>query len=98
MELMDLSYQVIIDHMKKIQAREIAQGEIIQAACKKLRKYKLEDLVATIDNLPTRKKVDKLEGKNNFLLQKANKFKTKLDRQKKQNYHSMNKQKLQRKY
>ena len=71
--------------MKRIRAREITQGEIIRAACKKLRKCKLEDLVATIDSLPTWKKVDKLEAKNNFLLVKENKLKNELDEQKGEN-------------
>ena len=53
--------------------------------CKKLRKCKPEELVAAIDNLPTRKKVDELEAKNSFMLEKANKLKGELDDQKKQN-------------
>ena len=82
-ELMEPSYQAVINHMKKIQAREIAQANIIQATCEKLVKCKPEDLVAAINNLPTREKVDELEAKNNFLLEMANKFKTKLDEHKK---------------
>ena len=38
-----------------------------------------------IDSLPTRKKLEKLEAKNSFLLKKANKLRGKVDEQKKQN-------------
>ena len=91
MESIEPSYQAVIDHMKKIRAREIVQGEIIRAACKKLGKCRPKDLVAAIHSLPTRKKVEELEAKNNFLLAKANKFKGKLDEQKKNNQSTLNK-------
>ena len=84
-ESIEPSYHAIIDHLKKIRAWEVAQADIIREACKKLGKYKLEELVAAIDNLPTQKKIDKLEEKNSFLLGKANKLKAELDDQKKQN-------------
>ena len=58
--------------MKKIQAQEITQSEIIRAVYKKLGKCRSDELVAMIDDLPTRKKVDELEAKTNFLLKKAN--------------------------
>ena len=80
---MEQSYQAIADNLKKIRVRENAQGEVIQATCKKLGKCRPEELVVAIDNLPTRKKVDELEVKNNFLLEKVNKLKAKLDEQKK---------------
>ena len=48
--------------------------------CKKLGKCRPEELEAGIDNLLTRKKVDELEAKNSFLLEKANKPKAELDR------------------
>ena len=51
MESMEPSYQAVIDHMKRIRAREIIQGEIIRATCKKLGKCKPKDLVAAIDRL-----------------------------------------------
>ena len=75
---------------KKIQAREIAQGDIIQAAYKKLGKCKPEDMVAAIDNRPSRKKIDKMEAKNNFLLEKMKKLREELDEQKKQNQETIN--------
>ena len=86
MESMEPSYD-----LKRIWAWEIIQGKIIQAACKKLNKCKPEDLVAAIDNLPTRKKVDELETKNNFLLVKANKLKNELDEQKAKHQTAINK-------
>ena len=82
MDLIEPSYGGIIKHMKKIRAQDIAQGEIIRAAYKKLGKCNPEDLIAAINSLPTRKKMDELEAKNDFLLTKANKLKNKLDEQK----------------
>ena len=64
MDSMEPSYRGVIEHMKKIRAREIAQRDIIQAACKKLKKYRPQDLIATNDSLATQKKVDELEVKN----------------------------------
>ena len=81
-ESIESSYHTIIDHIKKIRARELAQADIIREACKKLEKCNAEELVVAIDNLPTQKKIDKLEAKNNFLLGKANKLKGELDDQK----------------
>ena len=86
-----MSYQAIIDAMKKIQAREVAQLELIRAACKKLGKCRPEDLLAVIDSLPSQKKVEELEAKNNFLLVKANKLKNKLDEQKAETQITFNK-------
>ena len=78
-ELIEPSYHAIIDHVKKIWIQELAQADIIWEACKKLGKCKPEELVATIDNLPTQKKIDELEAKNSFLLGKTNKLKGELD-------------------
>ena len=91
MESMEPSYQAIIDHIKKIWAREIIQGEIIRATCKKLTKCKPEDLVVAIDSLPTWKKVGELEAKNNFLLMKANKLKNELNKEKVENQTAIDK-------
>ena len=44
-----------------------------------------------IDSLPTRKKVDELEAKKNFLLVKANKLKNELHKQKAENRTAMDK-------
>ena len=84
-EVMEVCYQAVIDTMKT-RARKVVQSELIRAACKKLRKYRLEELLIAIDGLPSRKKMEELEAKNNFLLIKAkmlqnglNEQKTKLD-------------------
>ena len=44
----------------------------------------MEELEAAISNLPTQKKVDELEAKNSFLLEKVNKLKAELKEQKKE--------------
>ena len=82
-ELIEPNYHTIIDNVKIIWARELAEANIIREACKELRNCKPEQLVAAINNLPTRKKINKLEAKNSFLLGKANKLKGEFDDQKK---------------
>ena len=81
----------IINNLKKIQAQEYAQKELIRALCKKLGKVKPEELEAAIDNLPTRKKVDELEARNSFLLKKANKLKVELNEEKKEHQEAIDK-------
>ena len=81
---MEQNYQAIANNLKDIRAREYTQRELIRALCKKLGKVKPDELEVTIDNLPTRKKVDELEAKNSFLLEKANKLKAELKEEKKE--------------
>ena len=72
------NYQSIASNLKEIRDREHAQGEHIRALCKKLRNIKPEELEVAIDGMPTQKKMDELEAKNNFLLEKANKLRADL--------------------
>ena len=51
----------------------------------------MEELEAAINNLPTQKKVDELEAKNNFLLEKVNKLKAELKEQKKEHQEAIDK-------
>ena len=51
---------------------------LIQALCKKLGNIKPKELEAAIDGMPTQKKMDELEAKNNFLLETANKLRADL--------------------
>ena len=78
LDLVERNYQTIANNLKDIRAQEYAQGALIRALCKKLGKAKPKELKAAIDSLPTQKKVDELEAKNSFLLEKADKLKAKL--------------------
>ena len=74
LDAMEWNYQTIANNLKDIRDQEHGQGELIQALCKKLKNVKPKGLEAAIDNLPTHKKMDELEAKNSFLLEKANKL------------------------
>ena len=67
---------------------EHAQGVLIRALCKKLGNIKSEELEAAIDGMPMQKKVDELEAKNAFLLEKANKLWTDL-RETREDHHKV---------
>ena len=76
----DRSYQVIAHTLKEIRERERehAQKALIRALCKKLGNIQPEGLLEAVDSLPTKKKVDELEAKTTFLLEKASKASTEL--------------------
>ena len=74
----DRNYQVIIHNLKEIRERERAIGYLIQALCKRLRNVQPEGLLEAVDSLPSQKKIDELEAKNDFLFEKANKLRTEL--------------------
>ena len=46
--------------------------------CKKVGNIKPEELEAAINGMPTQKRMDELEAKNNFLLEKVNKLRADL--------------------
>ena len=74
----DRNYQVIAHNLKEIREREHMQGNLIRVLCKKLGNVQPEGLVEAVDSLPTQKKIDELEAKNDFLLEKANKLRAEL--------------------
>ena len=53
LEEAELNYQSIANNLKEIWDRKHAQGELIQALCKKLGNIKPEELEAAIDDMPT---------------------------------------------
>ena len=74
----DRSYQVIAHNLKEIREREHAQEALIRALCKRLGNVQPEGLLEAVNSLPTQKKIDELEAKNDFLLEKANKLRAEL--------------------
>ena len=69
----DRSYQVIAHALKDIREKEHEREGLIQTLCKRLRNIQPEGLLEAVDDLPTQKKVDELEAKTAFLLEKASK-------------------------
>ena len=74
----DQNYEVIAHNLKEIREKEHAQGDLIQALYKRLGNIQPEGLLEAIDSLPTQKKIDELEAKNDFLLEKVNKLRAEL--------------------
>ena len=69
----DRSFQVIAHALKDIQEREREREGLIWALCRRLGNVQLEGLLEAVDDLPKQRKVDELEAKNAFLLEKASK-------------------------
>ena len=91
LDSMDQNYQTIAKNLKGIREQEHSQRELIRALCKKLGNIKPDGLEVAIDNLLTQKKVDKLEAKNSFLLEKMNKLRTDLKETRKDHHKAVNK-------
>ena len=64
---------------------------MIRALYKKLGNVQPEGLVEAVDSLPTQKKIDELEAKNDFLLEKANKLWAKLKETKEDHHKAIDK-------
>ena len=84
-------YQTITTSLQEIWQWEQKQGELIRALCKKLGKVRPKELEAAIDNLPSRKRMDELEAKNSFLLDKGNKLKVELKQERKDHLKAIDK-------
>ena len=69
----DRSFQVIAHALKDIREREREREDLIRALCRRLGNVQPEGLLEVVDDLPTQRKVDKLEAKTAFLLEKASK-------------------------
>ena len=74
----DRSYQIIAHTLKEIRGRKHKQETLIRALCKRLGNTQPERLLEAVDSLPMQKKVDELEAKTAFLLEKASKASAKL--------------------
>ena len=78
----DRSYQVIAHAMKEIRERECEQQGLIRALCVRLGNVQPDGLLEAVDDLPSQKKVDKLEAKNAFLHEKSKKISAELKEEK----------------
>ena len=91
LDAMELNYQAIANNLKDIRDREHGQGELIRAMCKKLENIKPDELEAAINNLPTQKRMDELEAKNSFLLEKTSKLRGDLKETRKDHHEAVDK-------
>ena len=82
LEGVDRSYQVIAHAMKEMWEREREQQGLIRALCARLRNVQPDGLLEAINDLPSQKKVDKLEAKNAFLHEKSKKISAELKEEK----------------
>ena len=73
---------MIAHAMKDIREREREQQGLIRALCARLGNVQPDGLLEAVDDLPSQKKVDELEAKNAFLLEKANKTGAELKKEK----------------
>ena len=64
--------------LKDIREREREREGLIRALCRRLGNVQSEGLLEAVDDLPTQKKMDELEAKIAFLLEKASKTSTEL--------------------
>ena len=69
----DRSFQVITHALKDIQEREREREGLIRALCRRLGNVQPEGLLEVVNDLPSQSKVNELEAKNAFLLEKASK-------------------------
>ena len=91
MNALKRNYQIIANACREIRAREREREALIQALCKRLGNVQPEELLEAVDDLPSQKKVDKLEAKNAFLYEKANKTGAELKEEKEEHKKALDK-------
>ena len=69
----DRSFQVITHALKDIRERQREWEGLIRALCRRLGNAQPKGLLEAVDDLPTQRKVDELEAKTAFFLEKASK-------------------------
>ena len=63
----------------------------MRALCTRLENVQLDGLLEAVDDLPSQKKVDKLEAKNAFLLEKSSKTSVELKEEKEEHKKTLDK-------
>ena len=82
---------MIAHAMKDIQEREPEQQSLIRALCARLGNVQPDGLLEAVDDLPSQKKMDELEAKDTFLLEKANKTSVELKEEKEEHKKALDK-------
>ena len=85
------SYQIIAHACKEIREREREWEALIRVLCRKLENVQPDGLLEAVNDRPSQKKVDELEAKNAFLLEKANKTGAKLKEEKEEHKKALDK-------
>ena len=85
------SYQIIATACREIRSREREREALIQDLCKRLGNIQPDGLLEAIDDLPLQRKVNKLEAKNAFLLEKANKTRAEVKEEKEEHWKALDK-------
>ena len=91
LDALERNYQTIANACREIWAREHEREALIQALCKRLGNVQPDELLETVDNLNSQKKVDELEAKNVFLHEKANKTGAELKEEKEEHKKALDK-------
>ena len=91
MDAPERNYQIIANACREVRAREREREALIQASCKQLGNVHPDELLEAVDDLPSQKKVDELEAKNAFLLEKANKTGAELKEEKEEHKKALDK-------
>ena len=76
------SYQTIAIACREIRTREREQKALIQEVCKRLGNVQPDELLEAIDHLPSLKRLEELEAKTAFLLEKSKKASEELRKEK----------------
>ena len=77
--------------LKEIRERKREQQGLIRALCRRLGNVQPDGLLEAVNDLPSQKKVDELEAKNAFLLEKSNKTSAELKEEKEEHKKALNK-------
>ena len=72
-DVVEQNYQTIAFACREIQAREREREALIQEMCQRLGNVQPDELVGTIEHLPSQKRMEELEAKVSFLQEKVKK-------------------------
>ena len=81
-DAVERNYQTIVFACREIRAREREREALVQKVCQRLGNVRPDELVETIEHLPSRKRMEELEAKVSFLQEKAKKASEELKEEK----------------
>ena len=81
-DVVERNYQTIAFACREIRAREREREALIQEMCQRLRNIQPDELLGTIEHLPSQKRMEELEAKVSFLQEKTKKASEELKEEK----------------
>ena len=81
-DAVERNYRTIVFACREIRAREREREALIQEMCQRLGNVQPDELVGTIEHLPSQKRMEELEAKVSFLQEKAKKASEELKEEK----------------